>query len=254
LSFDGSYRDGGQTHLLAELADIQDCLDLGWTAGDPGLFGALALARLLPSVKHRREIRAVAIEALQGAANNRRYSAALLLRNWRVNRGALVLAREPRFRGNDGLCAEALYPASWGCDPVKLTYFRRFLRLAAAHKVTVFWLLPPLSPEVHAKRERTGIEPRYTEFARAAQERFANLIVVDGRHSGYDHTVHADPIHLDRRGALAFSAGVADVVGRSLTAPSPGPHWVVLPAFRDPLVRVGLEDIDESRVALRSRP
>src|SRR5439155_15786023 len=130
--------------------------------------------------------------------------------------------------------APALYPPAWACHPLNAGYVRRFLSLAARHGISVYWVIPPMTPEVHARREREGQEALYTRFVRETQAQFPNVTVLDGRRSGYGLSVHTDPLHLDHQGALAFSLDVADLMARRPPGRSPIPQWVDLPAYRVP--------------------
>jgi hypothetical protein len=245
-----------RTHarLWAELATVREGLELALEAHDAGLFGALALARLLPTVKARYEIRDNLRTALRGETPPIRYDLLPHWRNWRLNRGAqFVPARPPAPDFTRAAIERAGYfPTSWRCDPVNAAYVRKFLRLAAAQRVPVYWLLPPVNPEIQRRRDRGGRDPQYEDFLRRLQSEYPNLVVLDGRHSGYDLSAMWDLTHLNRRGAAAFSADVALVL-RDRLAGVPGPRWVALAAYRDPSGIAPLEDVDQSRLALRAK-
>ena len=87
----------------------------------------------------------------------------------------------------------------------------RILDLAAARGITVYWLIPPFSPELQARREQKGLDS-YTRFARAFLDRYPNLVVLDAQRSGYGASVFLDPAHLDRQGACTLSADVGDLL------------------------------------------
>jgi hypothetical protein len=148
------------------------------------------------------------------------------------------------------LFADELYPAEWRCAPINESYVRRFLELAARHNIPVFWLVPPFSSEVHAKRQGRGLDAMYTVYVRSLQARFPGLTVIDGRQSGYDATVHVDPLHLDCEGASAFSADVANVVARCLEGRTGSPRWFDLAAFRSRPIAPDVEDSERSRLAV----
>jgi hypothetical protein len=236
--------------LLPEVMSLRDCLDLAWTLRDPGLFGSLALARLLPSVKDRFEIRAQILSALRGEATDRRGELLSHVRNWTVNRGAHIVPTGPRVPGDDLPLAPDLYPPTWRCDPATDSYVHRFLGLAARHGIPVFWLVPPFSPEVQARRAQQGLDDQFSRYLHSVQAGYPNVVVVDGRDAGYDRTVHADPIHLNSTGASAFSLQVAEVLAHHLAATG-GPRWVDLPRHRDGPVDAAVEDVAQSRLAVQ---
>ena len=230
----------------AELATLRDCLDLGWTTRDAGFLAALALGRLLPTARARYEVRANVLAALRGEG-----ASALAIpahrRNWYRNRGAQV---EPAGAFHAVPLERLWFDQPWASDPVNARYLDRFLALAAARRLPVFWVLTPIQPAAQAESERTGYEARFIGFVRARLERFPNVVVLDGRHCGYDEATLHDPFHLDRRGAVAFSVDVAAAVGRSLAGTGPGARWVELPAFRDRGHPAAVEDMGQSLSAL----
>jgi hypothetical protein len=231
---------------LPELLDARDALELAWSAGDASLFAALVLGRVCPSYHVRDEVREAIRAALRGESASKRPGVEPLVRNWWVNRGAMINTPNPRFTGQVPPTESGVYfPSSWERDRVSAAYVRRFLRLAAMRGVPVYWLLPPIVPEVQARREALGLDAQWIAFVRATIAPFPNVTVVDGRHSGYIPSVFVDPAHLDGRGAAALSAGLGEVVRRR-----PGPRrWVSLPAYRPALET--LEDVERSKIAVR---
>jgi hypothetical protein len=128
--------------------------------------------------------------------------------------------------GGDGLLARLLYREPLPGRSAHAAYLAKFLALASARDIPVYWLMPPFDPEVLAERERRGLEASYTRFALAVQARFPNVVVLDGRRLGYDASSFDDAVHLNPRGASAFTAEVA-----SALAPEPprrGPRWIEL--------------------------
>ena len=200
---------------------LRDCLELTWNAGDSHLLGYIFSAQLLPSVKNRHEIRASILASLAGNANyrrDRRTHLSAYLRNWRSTTVANVVPKNPSFQGDAGFLLAALSPDAWHYNSVNASYVRKFFELAAARDIPVFLLIPPFSPELHASRQQRGLEALYSRFVRAVQAQFRNVVVIDARFSRYDHTVHVDPIHLDRQGASVLSVEVGDILNRLSTA------------------------------------
>ena len=239
--------------LLPEVLDLRDAAELAWEERDPGRFASLALGRLFPTIKDRDEIRKAILDAFAAVdRTERRLAAATARRNWEVNRGGHMALRTPRLLGDDANWAGHLYPAKWSCTPLNRAYIRRFLRLAQARAIPVFWLIPPFSPEVHARRSLAGLDAGYERFVRGMAAKFPGITVVDGRKAGFSFQVHADPLHLDRRGAAIFTEEVAAVVAQSLGAGPGRPRWVDLPPFVDRPLDGPVEDILQSRLAVQA--
>src|SRR5262249_51799500 len=94
-------------------------------------------------------------------------------------------------------------------------YVRRFLALAEAHRIRVFWLIPPIHPVVQGVRDKLGRDGPFQRFIREEQARFPDLVVIDGRRSGYHPDLFVDSSHLNIEGTTTFSVDVADVVRRA---------------------------------------
>lgn len=232
--------------LWPELLDTAETFDLARTAGDADLFTSITIARMLPTVRDRAEIRAALMASLRGRPRTMRHEAPRFWRNWRVNHGANLMPPIP-LRGKLEDWGPRLFPA-WACDPINERYLRRFFELAAAAKVPVYWLLPPITPAVQAQCERIGYDAQHLEFVREWQARSPNVIVLDARHAEYPQAAHTDdPLHLNRRGAAVLSADIAARLGGG------GGRWIELPRYRDRPTNVPLEDIEESRLVLQRR-
>ena len=150
-----------------------------------------------------------------------------------------------------GLLASTNYlPNEWHCHPLNASYVKRFLALAGSRNVPVYWLLPPLHDAVQDRRERGGQFGHQRDFLVGLQRRYPNLVVIDGRHSGYDPSTFYDLTHLNGRGASAFSAGVAEVLSARLGRPIGDARWLILPPFRER--PIAGEDMTQSTVAMGS--
>ena len=135
--------------------------------------------------------------------------------------------------------------------PTNAGYVRRFFDLAAAHRLPVYWLIPPVSPAWQAESDRLGYDDLATRFARSMLVRYPNLVVVDGRCANYPRHAFGDPIHLNARGAAPLSADLATIVRPIAIGAGPGPRWLDLPAYRDrPEFTAMMEDFGQSQVAL----
>ena len=174
-------------------------------------------------------------------------------RNWTLNEGAMIMGKNPQFHGNIDNFYQPLAPTDWKCDPTNKRYIRRFLDLAAAHHVPVFWLIPPYCSRAQAERDRVGSHAVYDGFVHNMQSKSPNVVVIDGRRVGYEDSLFFDPIHLDRDGAVVMSNAVAEAI-RPYLAGQPGPvagHWVDLPTMRGPNpTGLVLEDMVQSGAAI----
>jgi hypothetical protein len=91
------YREG----LVAwpDLLDPAEALDLAWAARDVSFFGATTLARLLPSLNARAEIRGAVLAAFRGESASTRSMILPHQRNLSRNEGAFVRRNEVPYRG-----------------------------------------------------------------------------------------------------------------------------------------------------------
>jgi hypothetical protein len=231
-----------------------EALELSWTARDGSFLAEAVLGRLVPSVRARREIRAALLAALRGEAASPRDLTRLHWRNWGQNLGAQFTPPNPAFTGEvPEDVHRSLGSHGWWCHRVNAAYVRRFLALARARGIRVYWLLPPVSPAIQARRDHTGADAGHTRFVRRVQEEFPGLVVLDARHAGYDHTLFVDAVHLDGRGATTLSLDVAEVLRRDEPGPARLAGWIDLPAYRPLAPGIPLEDVEQSRLALHAR-
>jgi hypothetical protein len=245
-------------HLLtnpnwnALLASPREAWELAWSYRDREFFGHLVLARVLPSFRCRGQLRAAVVAALQGQVDPNPENNRPLLRNRDLNSGGILLAKQPGFQGE--------IPPQWKFDllspdfvikPEHAHYIRSLFRLAAEYNIAVYWLMPPNAVQVIAVRDGNGVHGRYDRFARRMLAQFPNVSVIDARHAGYGNSVFVDPVHLDRDGATVLSGDVADVLQNALCHSEPVPRWVELPAYHGRPAIVRLEDVDQSRTAMR---
>jgi hypothetical protein len=243
-----------------ELLTARELIELSLVARDPQLFTPAALKMALPSARCRCAIRARMLASLTGHGSEGADLYPVLLRNWRVNRGALVPPPSQQTDAVGRSEADMTDPPksgrpAWFVYRTNRVYLRKFLDLAAARGIAVFWLLPPTSPVHLARSERNGVDAGYATFVRETQARYTNVVVIDGRRAGYGREVFSDLTHLDRRGAWALTEAVASFIGPYLTesGPSHVPHWVELPRYRPHVEGVSLEDLVQSKAALGAR-
>jgi hypothetical protein len=244
-----------RANVLAELGTLRDCVELSRAARDTCFLGELVTSRLLPSVRSRDEIRANLLAALRGEPSGPwQRMVAPARRNWLVNRGAQVMPRNPEAVTIAKFWDEAAsYPDRWDCVPLDVTYVKRFLRLAAAERIPVFFLIPPRHPRVQANREKLGLDALYTRFVSKVTAGFPNVTVIDARRSSYDPSVFIDSSHFDRQGASDYSDAVASIVADRLGSSNrQGERWIDLPRHQIRPEPVAMEDLAQSEVALQA--
>jgi hypothetical protein len=233
---------------LPELIGLGEAVELAWAQREPGAFFRLAAAIVVPSIRSRLDLRQGLVAALEGRSASRR-NESFYQRNRRQNHGALLL--EPRTLAEDpGLWYRTNYPVPWACRPVHASYVDGFLTLAAAHGIKVYWLLPPIAPAAQAYCEEQGQDARYEQFVRTALQRHANLVVVDGRHSGYRDIQFIDTVHVNAQAAAAQTAGLATLLRSPTRAASASDRWKALPEYRDSPGTPLLETLADSARAL----
>jgi hypothetical protein len=216
----------------SDLVDARDALDLAWQTRDLALIAAEVGTWLLPSYKVRDQIRDGFRSALRGQERAAVAERRTILHNWRVQAGAHMIEHPPR--APERIETNPQKRERWGPHPVNVAYLRRFFDLAARHGVPVFWLVPPTHPDWQLRRERLGAEPTFTAFIHRVQDLYPGVVVVDGRHSGYDRSLFLDATHLNARGARKLSHALAGVLKSRLKSPQALPRWVSLPASATP--------------------
>jgi hypothetical protein len=245
----------------AELLSLKEAMQLAKVEHLPDVITHYVMTRYIPSVRYRFDIQKAASDLFRRTTSSSDVSwLALHDRQQDKNRGGYVNPSTPgRFgpdsRPNGKVLQEEVatcYPGAWWGRPPNLAFLEKFLKLAESHEIPVFFLIPPIHPGVQSERERLGLDELYLTLIRKIQRRYRSVIVVDGRHSGFDHGLFWDAFHLGRQGATALSRGLAEVIGTRLAHPSDSDdHWVSLPTFVEPSRWVAIEDTDESIALLR---
>ncbi len=233
-----------------ELLGVPEALDLAWTARDGRLFSAICLGHYLASFRDRHDIRASVLAALDGRSTSKRDQIEAHRANRAFNGGALALWKNPTFQDPKPAADAPVPSGNWACDPVHAKYLRRFFALATRQGLPVYWLLPPESPGTAETCERNGDHHRVDQFIRRMQSRFPNVVVIDGRRSGYPASVFNDPCHLDREGAPVLSAGLAELLSRPGLAK--GPRWVDLPRYAPKRMLPSVQDLGQSHMAYKA--
>jgi hypothetical protein len=232
-----------------ELLTLREALELAWTAHDAEFFARYSLAALFTSVRTSHDLRTNLILAFLGRGSFLRDDTLRYAHNWDANSGAQATCPNADFRGDvDAAMQKHFMSQVFWCNPINRLYVRKFLALAQARGITVFWLLPPMSPAVQRERERTGAEAAHVRFVRKFCEEFPNLVVADGRSCGYDNSVFVDPLHLDSRGARALTTDLADLMTRFRHGPGNAPRWIEMPSYRRSTSQIALEEIEDAGV------
>jgi hypothetical protein len=236
-----------------DLLEPADCLDLAIEARDATFFASTMLSRALPSLNARAEIRAAVVAAFRGLPNGNRMATMPLVRNLDQNAGAFVHRRETPYNGEITPHLANIYlQPYWSCDRLNERYLRRLLELCASKDIQVYWLIPPMIPSLQFLREQIGRDGAYTAFVKKMQGKYPGMVVLDARHSGYQHPVFFDAAHLDYPGAVTFSAEVGRILRASLPPAIGDPRWVDLPAYRDRAIDAPLEDMAQSSKAVEA--
>ena len=252
VDFKPSVLAGGPRFSLRHWQTVlnpRECLELAREARGVGMLAEIVLGRLLPSYRDRLEIREAVRSALDGEPAPTYATNRLALRNWGKNLGAHLNSSRTPFSGEVGPeIHKKLLSDGWKCHRINATYVDRLLTLAESRKIPVFWLIPPLPPQLQERRERSGADGAFVAFVRSMQAKHAGVTVVDGRHSHYDASTFADHTHLNGRGSIAMSQDLAAIVGgRENRA-----RWIDLPPYQDRPLGFPTEDVDQSRIALEA--
>ena len=172
----------------SDLLGFRDCVDMAWTLKDARYLAATGAGQGVPF-------------GLPAARDPQAASLACVPRRARLD----ALRQPPRTSGTTGATKGRSSPPAPGisrpgherlpADPdgtgvpvpprAKRLYIRRFLDLAAAHGIRVYWLVMPLAPALQHAREVKGRDAEYTRFVRSFRG-YPNLVVLDARRSGYD--------------------------------------------------------------------
>jgi hypothetical protein len=240
-----------------EVLSFRDAVELLQVTRNPPFVASTVAGRLLPSLRARLEIQSAVMSAIQGETGRDRPINPVLWRNWTVNRGANVAPAVTAFRGELSSEAEQqLFPDIFFVDPANARAIERIVKLAAARRIPLFWVLCPLAPALQSRRDQSGAEELHEQFVKSLVARNPETVtVLDARRSGYPAAFFADATHLNRHGALALSRSVALAVA-DRESPQPAgwrkAGWVFLdpPAERIVEWRDVLEDVEESARAV----
>ena len=235
-------------------------LELLWRARDPALTASMTVQTLIASWSARDAVRSIlGLEGdgdPHGPPTTIPDDARVFNRNWRLNCGAQVAPRH--FIPIEGALPKP-YEGShwrWRPHPAHAFYVERFLNLAAAHRIPVFWVLTPAMSAWLDRNDEVGTIAAYRRFVRDHVDRFPGLIVLDAQCVGWDRSAFRDPIHLNRDGAVRLTLAVAESILRGADRSSDDSRWRKLDGNADQSsnrFQDLLEDLDQSRVAVNQR-
>jgi hypothetical protein len=217
---------------LTEMASLVDLAEFALCTRDADGFGRMAMAWLLPSFRGRAEVRANVAAALRGEEPNRNPERFLHARNASINRGAY----HPGAVDYDGAADPAdpvLFSKDWACPMPSAAYIHEFFDLAASRGIPAFWIMPPMAPAARGPWAASGVEAKYRSLVDSTAARHPNVTVVDATGADYPVAAFNDPVHLNRDGAVAFTADLARAIGARLAAGAGSPpRRVRLPDYR----------------------
>jgi hypothetical protein len=238
----------------AGLPELGEFVDLLFTVRDKEFATQFLVNGLLPSVRSRLEIRGCVLAALKGDRCPQTDLNTACWRNWRLNQGAHVAAKNPAYVDAPQAGADRKFAGKVHIKRANVEYVDRLFTLAEANGIRVYWLIPPVSPLLLEQRVGRGVESYFTDFAHKIQSKHPAVTVLDARFSGFGTTFFIDSTHLDVEGALALSAEVADQLKAAAASKSGPARWIDLPQPSPTSISRHLEDLDQSRsiVALAS--
>jgi hypothetical protein len=252
---------GGPTftqRYFQELLTVAELLRLFQTVRRSEFVVSTLAGRLLPSLRSRLEIRSHLLAVMQGDAGPLHEINRALWRNWTVNDGANVALPEPPY---DGVLTakdfKNLHPHFFYAEKSNSKAIDQLLKLAQQRNIPVFWLLPPLSPNLESERERSGAETAYENLIRGYQSRYPRtLSILDCRGASYPVAAFTDATHLNSKGAIALSRTVAKVIARQLgdLAAKSDPGWIKLDSWSDRSTKCEAlpEDVETSRAMVKA--
>jgi len=247
----------GNLRNYPELLTVGEIFDIAWQTRDSEFLALMILSRALPSLKDRFEIRNNVLAYFRGQNASSALAGYLARRNWEANHGMWAIPRNPAF--------EAMHPEEAVPSPPQASsratgaprsllgnYTKRFLDLAAANQIRVFYLLAPLPPHTRLSWDQSGANLEHSRLAADIQAYSSNVIVIEGRYSGYGIDAFYDDVHLNTQGATALSTEVASIMKQYLGQPRPEGSRVTLPPYHARGADPWLEDTIQTGVVLKA--
>ncbi len=248
---------------FAEVLDTAETIELACDFGDPGLFAAVTLARVMPSIRLRQPLRALVIAKILGGGQldtgAGQGAARASLRHWAENLGReRPRTIRPADERTDPFMTSGVFDHPWPVVPAFERSFRRIVAQAEAHGARVIWLIPPVAPYAQASRDALGFEAEHTQNLHAIQEQVPRVVVLDARRAEIPASEFLDACHLNPDGASRFSADVAATIRRSelprVVGDAP-PVWLALSrAGRETPRTASKSAADPSQTVYRWKP
>ena len=211
--------------------NYREIADLSRTFQDPAFFAENATRKLIASLRHRETIRSMIVSLATGKEFNDPIHLWFYVWGWNQNKGSHLLSDRERNHISDALKGDQgiqdHFRGEWRCNHWETGYVERFLTLAEAKHVRVYWLMMPDDPVINALRERDGWWSAYAGFLHDLQSRHPNLVVIDGHRADYPPEAMSDMLHLSRTGAITFSDSLGSILAR---AGDPS-RWIALPRY-----------------------
>lgn len=224
------------------LATSIESLELAARAGDPTLLARAWLARL-PSVRERETWRMLVLCAVADRSTAAIRPDAHLWQNWTANRGAQLAADEPLSPRAAAIGGSI---RRWRPHPTNEYYLRRLLDAAERRGVRVVWLIPPASRTWRERRGAHGADRAFDRWADSLLSDHEGVTLLDGRTAEYEDACFRDNTHLGRRGAVRFSAELAEAI-RPIIEGRPTARRLSLRAVEPTTRFAALEDVEASR-------
>jgi hypothetical protein len=208
------------TRFWSEVLDPSEVLWLIWESCDPRFALDWLVSRALPTLRSREGIRETMVAGFRGEASFTQLQHQAIREQIHEHLGCVTLPHNPKdFSGAEQVIYGTGRRAErWSPHWVNALYVDRFLKLAAAHRLDVYWVLPPVTPAAQAWQERVGREHDVLLFLQSKQAAYPNVVVLDARHLGLDRWYFHDPTHLNVDGAALFSSAVADALAVDLAS------------------------------------
>jgi hypothetical protein len=244
--------------LWPALASRRELWELAWRTRDLELAVRMTVQDLMGAADWRSPVRMALGLDRQGVLEERSLpdNLRVFARNWRLNRGAQVAPRP--FVPVEGALPQPYQGRNWRWRPypAHAFYVERFLMLAQAHRIPVYWVLTPAMAAWRERNQRAGTTQAYRRFVQSHLSRFPGLTVLDGQHLAWDRRAFRDPIHLNRDGALRLSLLVAEAIASQGGGTARASRWMELDETQQPppgRFQDLVEDLDQSRLAVNQR-